>query len=88
MECGLLDIFSRHICYTVAETIGVTNYASSFGLENVQKTTFESAEMILGRWNQQTANMPAEVFQVLKELLYGQYPHIPMVSFPIPIQFR
>ena len=25
------DIFSRHICSTVAETIGVTNYAASFG---------------------------------------------------------
>ena len=24
MECGFSDIFSRHICSTVAETIGVT----------------------------------------------------------------
>ena len=31
VECGLSDIFSRHICSTVAETIGVTNYAASFG---------------------------------------------------------
>ena len=31
MECGLSDIFSRHICSTVAETTGVTNYAASFG---------------------------------------------------------
>ena len=31
MECGFSDIFSRHICSTVAETIGVTNYAASFG---------------------------------------------------------
>ena len=31
MECGFSDIFSRHICSTVADTIGVTNYASSFG---------------------------------------------------------
>ena len=28
MECGFLDIFS---CSTIAETIGVTNYAASFG---------------------------------------------------------
>ena len=46
MECG----FSRHICSTVAETIGVTNYAASFGAKNVQKTTFEAAEITLGPW--------------------------------------
>ena len=53
MECGFSDIFSRHFCSTVAETIGLTNYAASFGAKNVQKTTFEAAEMILGPWNQQ-----------------------------------
>ena len=31
MECGFSDIFSCHICSTVAETIGVTNYTASFG---------------------------------------------------------
>ena len=31
MECGFSDIFSSHICSTVAEIIGVTNYAASFG---------------------------------------------------------
>ena len=31
MECGFSDIFLRHICSTEAETIGVTNYAASFG---------------------------------------------------------
>ena len=31
MECGFSDIFLCHICSTVAETIGVTNYAVSFG---------------------------------------------------------
>ena len=31
MECGFSDIFSRHICSTVAETIGVTNNPASFG---------------------------------------------------------
>ena len=45
-ECGFSDIFSRHICSTVAETIGVTNNAASFGAKNVQETTFETAEMI------------------------------------------
>ena len=29
MQCGFSDIFSRHICSTVAETTGVTNYAAS-----------------------------------------------------------
>ena len=53
MECGFSYIFSRHICSNVAETTGVTNYAASSGAKNVQKTTFEAAEMILGRWNQQ-----------------------------------
>ena len=31
MECGFSDLFSRHIFSTVAETIGVTNHAVSFG---------------------------------------------------------
>ena len=31
MECGFSDMFSGHICSTVAETTGVTNYAASFG---------------------------------------------------------
>ena len=53
MERAFSDIFSRHICYTVAETIGLINYAASFGAKNVQRTTFEAAEMILGPWNQQ-----------------------------------
>ena len=53
MDCGFSDIFSRHFCSTGAETIGLTNYAASFGAKNVQKTTFEAAEMILGPSNQQ-----------------------------------
>ena len=53
MECGFSDIFSRHICSTVAETIRVTNYAASLARRNVQKTTFEAAEMLLGPWKQQ-----------------------------------
>ena len=31
MECGFLDIFSLHSCSPLAETVGVTNYAASFG---------------------------------------------------------
>ena len=53
MEYGFSYIFPRHICSTVEETIGVTNKSESFGAKNVQKTTFEAAEMILGPWNQQ-----------------------------------
>ena len=48
MECGFSDIYSRHICSTVAETIGVINNAASFGAKNVQKTTLEAAEMMIG----------------------------------------
>ena len=58
MECGFSDIFSRHICSTVTETIGVTNYAASFGAKNVQKTTSEAAEVMLGPWNQQLSSIP------------------------------
>ena len=53
MECGFSDIFSRHICYTVAETVDVTSHAASFGAKNVQKTTFEAVEMMLSPWSQQ-----------------------------------
>ena len=53
MECGFSDIFSRQFCSTVAETIGLTNYSASFGAKNVQQTTFEAAEMIIGPRNQQ-----------------------------------
>ena len=37
MECGFSDIFSHHNCSTVAETIDVTNYASSFGSKKFRK---------------------------------------------------
>ena len=50
MECGFSDTFSRHICSTVAETITTQQVLAR---KNVQKTTFEAAEMILGPWNQQ-----------------------------------
>ena len=35
MEYGFSDIFSRHICSTAAETIGMTNYPVCFGAKNV-----------------------------------------------------
>ena len=54
IERGFWDIFSRHICNAVTETIRVTNYATSFHAENVQKTKFEASEMILDTWNRQT----------------------------------
>ena len=31
MECGFSDIFSRHICSTIEEIIGVTNNSERFG---------------------------------------------------------
>ena len=45
--------FSRHICFTVAETIGVTNCAASFGGKKISETSFEAAEMVHGPWNLQ-----------------------------------
>ena len=40
--------FSPHIiCSTVTETIRVTNYITSFGATNVQKTKFEASEMTM-----------------------------------------
>ena len=35
MECGFSDIFSRHFCSTVAETIGLTNHAANFGAKKM-----------------------------------------------------
>ena len=57
IKCGFSDMFSRHICSTIVETIGVTNYAASFGAKNVRKTTFEAAGMMLGLWNQQICHI-------------------------------
>ena len=53
MECGFSNIFSRHFCSTIAETIGLTNYAASFGAKTCSENQIEAAEMILGPWNQQ-----------------------------------
>ena len=53
IEFGFLDIFSRHICSVVTETIQVTNYATSFGAKKCSKNKSEAAEMILDPWKQQ-----------------------------------
>ena len=37
MECGLSDNFSSHICSIAAETMGVTNYAASFGAKKLSE---------------------------------------------------
>ena len=55
MECGFSDIFSRNICFTVAETIGVTNYAAGFGAKKCSENHIEAVEMMLGPWNQQNS---------------------------------
>ena len=68
MECGFSDIFSRHFCSTVAKTIRLTNYAASFGAKNVQKTTFEVAEMILCPWNQQIYSRQKNKYQMISSL--------------------
>ena len=48
MEYSFSDIFRA-----IAETTDVTNNAASFGAKDVQKTTSEAAETMLGSWNQQ-----------------------------------
>ena len=53
IERGFLNIFPRHYCSAVTETIQMTNYATSLGAKNVKKTKFEAAVMILDAWNQQ-----------------------------------
>ena len=63
MECGFSGIFSGHICFTAAETVGVANYATSFGTKRFQKTTFEAATMMLGPWNQQILALFSVNFQ-------------------------
>ena len=64
MECGFSDISSRHFSSTVAETIGLANYAATFGAKNVQKTISEAAEMILGPWNQQYLSLIRNLFEL------------------------
>ena len=41
-ELGFLDIFSRHICSAVTETIRVTNYATSFGAKKCSENQVRS----------------------------------------------
>ena len=53
IEQGVLDIFSRHICSAVTETIWMRNYTTHFCAENCLENQIEAAEMILDPWNQQ-----------------------------------
>ena len=62
--------FSRHTCSTVAETKDVTNYAASFGAKNVQKTTFEAAEVMLGSWNQQLCGLTSQKWFIAPWLIF------------------
>ena len=73
---GFSDIFSGHIFSTVAETIGITNYAGSFGAKSVQKTTFEAGKMMLGPWNQQDHFLKHSIYLISCQML---------VSFHLPI---
>ena len=85
MECGFSDIFSRHICSTVAETIGVINYAASFGAKKCSENHIWSSEMILGPWNQRLNCMPLTLlshnfhtFQRFHHIIYiWQSHHLP-----------
>ena len=42
------------------------NYAASFGAKNLQKTTSEAAEMLLGPWNQETRLWSQKIFEDIK----------------------
>ena len=56
IECGFLDIFSRHICSTVKKTIRVTNFATSFGAKKCSEDQVRSwhAEMIVATFVEPT----------------------------------
>ena len=71
LECGFSDIFSRHFCSAVAETIGVTINPASSGAKNVQKTTFEVAEMILGTLQNMHQQLLIEKFHENLTLSWG-----------------
>ena len=54
IECDFSDIFSGHICSIVAEIIGVTNYAASFGAKKCSENHIWSCwDDACGPWNQQ-----------------------------------
>ena len=55
IECGFLNIFFAPYLLHRKKTTRVTNYATSFGAKNVQKTKFEAAEIIVDPWNQHEA---------------------------------
>ena len=65
----------------MSETMGVTNNPASFGVKNVQKTTFEAAEMILGPWNQQICFSTHSNLKALKVERFVRNPHLsPIVN--------
>ena len=63
IEGGFLDIFSCHICSAVTETIGVTNYATSFGAkkcsENQGRSCWDDS------WSVEPANNEGHINKVL-----------------------
>ena len=68
-QTWFFEHFLRHICSAVTETIRVTNFATSFGARNIQKTKFEAAEMILDPWNQRCGNL------IIREsVIWGERP--------------
>ena len=68
---GFLDIFSRHICCVVIETIRMTKYAKSFGAKKCSKNNFEVAEMTLDPWNKQVVNTTSGGFPVNRKIHIG-----------------
>ena len=54
-ECGFSDIFSRHICFTVAETIGVTNYAEKLARKMFRKPHLKLLRLCSVRGTNKTA---------------------------------
>ena len=64
MECGFSDIFSRHICSSQKKQWALQTTLQVLARKNVQKTTFEAAEMILGPWNQQYLVSELKVIQI------------------------
>ena len=57
------------MCFTVAGTIGVTNYAASFGAKKCSEATFEAAEMTLGPSNQQIYVVAVHMWRELSDLI-------------------
>ena len=63
-ECGFSEIFSLHICFPVAETIGVTNYAANFGAKKCSENHIWSC------WDDSRSMEPI-IKRFLRNLFYG-----------------